>query len=134
MQSSRGCPFCHPHEDPHQHIVIENDTCYFLQHDDHQTILEGSGVIVPKAHRQTTFDLTPEEWTDTRDLLHKAKAYLDAKFSPDGYTLGWNVGLVSNQTIPHAHFHVVPRYADEPHAGKGLRYWLKQEDNRRTGR
>lgn len=114
--------------------MIESETCYFLQHDHHQGILEGSGVIVPKAHRQTTFDLTPEEWVDSYDLLHKVKPLLDAKFAPDGYTLGWNVGLVSNQTIPHAHFHIVPRYADEPHAGKGLRHWLKREDNRRPGR
>lgn len=133
MTQTIRCPFCRPQDDPHQHIVFENDTCYFLQHDHHQDILEGSGVIVPKEHRQTTFDLTLAEWIGIHDLLHKAKAYLGERFRPDGYTLGWNVGLVSNQTIPHAHFHVVPRYSDEPNAGKGLRYWLKQEDNRRKG-
>ena len=31
----------------------------------------------------------------------------------------------------HAHLHVIPRFAAEPHAGKGIRYWLKQESNRR---
>lgn len=134
MTETVSCPFCHPHDDVHQHIVFENDTCYFLQHDHHQDVLEGTGVIVPKEHRQTTFDLTLDEWVGINDLLHKAKAYLDERFQPDGYTLGWNVGLVSNQTIPHAHFHIVPRYSDEPHAGKGLRYWLKQEKNRRSSR
>jgi diadenosine tetraphosphate (Ap4A) HIT family hydrolase len=134
MTESPDCPFCHPREDPHQHVVLENDSCYFLQHDQHQDVLQGCGIIVPKAHRRTTFDLTLEEWTGIYELLHLAKRKLDEGFSPDGYTLGWNVGLVSNQTIPHAHFHVVPRYADEPHAGKGLRYWLKQEDNRRQPR
>ncbi|WDL98525.1 HIT family protein [Alicyclobacillus sp. ALC3] len=134
MPISIDCPFCQPQDDPHQHVVIENETCYFLQHDGHQDILEGTGIIVPKAHRPTAFDLTPQEWADTYELLHQAKAYLDAKFAPDGYTLGWNVGLVSNQTVPHAHFHVVPRYSDEPYAGKGLRYWFKQEANRRQGR
>lgn len=128
------CPFCSPQQDPQQHIVLENATCYFLQHEQHQDILEGSGVIVPKAHRPTTFDLTEGEWRDLRSLLLQARAYLAERYRPDGYTLGWNVGSVSNQEIPHAHFHVVPRYADEPHAGKGIRHWLKQEDNRRTTR
>lgn len=132
MTETLKCPFCHPQEDPHQNIVFENDTCYFLQHDHYQDILQGSGVIVPKEHRQTTFDLTLEEWMGIYELLHLAKSHLHARFSPAGYTLGWNVGQVSNQTILHAHFHVVPRYDDEPHAGKGLRYWLKQEENRRT--
>lgn len=114
--------------------MFENDTCYFLQHDDNQDILQGCGIIVPKEHRQTTFDITLEEWIGIYELLHLAKANIDERFSPDGYTLSWNVGKVSNQTISHAHFHVVPRYADEPHAGKGLRYWLKQEDNLRKRR
>ncbi len=129
-----ACPFCHPQRDPHQHIVLENETCYFLQHDHHQDILEGSGVIVPKMHRPTTFDLTEAEWMDLRALLLQARTYLAERYGPAGYTLGWNVGSVSNQEIPHAHFHVIPRYADEPHAGKGLRHWLKQEDKRRTAR
>jgi len=91
-------------------------------------------VIVPKEHRPTTFDLTLQEWKDIHEALHRAKDYVDEHFHPDGYTLGWNVGLVSNQTIPHAHFHVIPRYKDEPHAGKGLRHWLKQGNNRRKNR
>ena len=128
------CPFCYPQRDPYQHIILENETCHFLQHDQHQDVLEGSGVIVPKAHRPTAFDLTENEWTDLRALLLQARAYLGERYHPDGYTLGWNVGSVSNQEIPHAHFHVIPRYADEPHAGKGIRYWLKQEDNRRRTR
>lgn len=134
MIETVSCAFCNPKGDPQQHVVFENETCYFLQHDHDQDILEGSGVIVPKEHRQTTFDLTIEEWTGIHELLLKAKLYLDEHFSPDGYTLGWNVGLVSNQTISHAHFHIVPRYSNEPHAGKGLRYWLKREENRRGRR
>ena len=38
----------------------------------------------------------------------------------------------SHFTVFHAHLHVIPRYAGEPHAGKGIRHWLKREANRRT--
>lgn len=97
-------------------------------HDREQDVLVGSGVIVPKQHRATTFDLTSSEWHDTYALLHEAKAFLEETYGPDGYTLGWNVGTASNQTVPHAHLHVIPRYASGPHAGKGLRHWLKRPE------
>ncbi|TFD94350.1 HIT family protein [Jeotgalibacillus sp. R-1-5s-1] len=131
MAYDQHCPLCNPDQDIEQNIVLENATCYFLQHNKHQGILEGSGLIVPKNHRQDPFELTPEEWKDTYEILHEAKRILDEKYSPAGYTMGWNVGKVSNQEIPHSHLHVIPRYNDEPLAGRGIRYWLKQESNRR---
>jgi histidine triad (HIT) family protein len=134
MQLETNCPFCFPHEDPQQRIVLENNYCYFLQKDAEQTVLEGSGLIVPKSHRVNAFALTPEEWKATYDLLQHAKSILDEQYSPKGYTLGWNVGEASNQTILHAHLHVIPRFSDEPYAGRGLRYWLKQPANKRPGK
>ena len=89
-------------------------------------------MIVPKQHRTDTFALTKEEWGDTYELLQQAKEYLDIEYTPDGYTLGWNVGAASNQSVSHSHFHVIPRYNDEPLAGKGIRHWLKKPENRRA--
>lgn len=131
MSYEENCPFCNPNKDRNQQIVLENKTCYFLQHVKEQDVLQGSGVIVPKQHRILAFDLTKEEWTDTYELLQQAREYLDKQFAPDGYTLGWNVGDASNQSVKHSHFHVIPRYNDEPLAGKGLRHWLKQPENSR---
>lgn len=134
MSYDAKCPFCNPSKDFNQKIIFENSSCYFLQHTEQQDVLQGSGVIVPKQHRTDTFDLTKEEWNDTYELLQQAKEYLDNGLSPDGYTLGWNVGEASNQSIKHSHFHVIPRFNDEPLAGKGLRHWLKQPENRRIKR
>ncbi len=134
MLYEENCPFCNLDKDKEQNIVFENETCYFIQHNKEQEILEGCGLIVPKKHRSNTFDLTKDEWKDTYELLHRAKEYLDNKYSPDGYTLGWNVGKVSNQHIFHSHFHIIPRYNDEPLSGKGIRYWLKQPKNKRKNK
>ena len=134
MKKLVGCPFCEPEKDKDQVIVFENEFCMYLQHPKHQDILEGSGLIVPKVHRQTVFDLTQEEWNATYELMQQVKEFADEKYSPDGYTVGWNVGEASNQSIPHAHFHILPRFADEPYAGKGIRAWFKSEENRRPGK
>jgi hypothetical protein len=47
-------------------------------------------VIVPKAHRPTVFDLTREEVAATFDLLRDARPLFEARYRPDGYTIGWN--------------------------------------------
>jgi len=131
MNGEKDCLLCNPSKDVHQNIIFENDTCYFLMHSEQQDELEGCGVIIPKQHRANAFELTETEWKDTYHLLQKAKKYLDKNFAPAGYTIGWNVGEVSNQNIFHSHLHVIPRYNDEPLAGKGLRFWLKQTKNKR---
>lgn len=124
-----GCPFCDLDESGRQRVVLENEHCLFLQ--EPQEVLVGSGLIVPRAHRETVFDLTAEEWAATLALLHEVKALLDAQHAPQGYNLGWNSGAVAGQEVFHAHLHVIPRFADEPLAAKGIRYWLKQPENKR---
>lgn len=123
------CPFCHPRTDAPQDVLLENARCRFLRQP--HEVLVGSGFIVPRAHRETVFDLTADEWTATYDLLHDAKRWIEARHDPDGYTVGWNNGSVAGQTVFHVHLHVIPRFADEPLAGKGIRYWIKQSANKR---
>jgi histidine triad (HIT) family protein len=96
-----------------------------------QLLLRGSGIIVPKAHRETVFDLLPDEFTATQDLLLEVRPLLKQRYQPDGYTIGWNCFAASGQVIPHAHLHVLLRYADEPLAGKGIRWFFRQPENLR---
>ena len=123
------CPFCPSQLAQQQTIVLENEHCAFIQQP--QKVLTGSGLIVPRQHRETVFDLTPQEWQATYDLLAQVKALLDEQHAPEGYNVGWNVGHAGGQEVFHAHLHIIPRFSDEPLAGKGIRYWLKQPANRR---
>lgn len=126
----RNCLFCSIENDLEQKIILSNQYCMFLQKP--QEVLIGAGVIVPKQHRETVFDLSENEWSATFELLLEVKVYLDSKYKPKGYNIGWNVGNVGGQEIFHAHLHVIPRYEDEPMSGKGIRYWLKQPQNIRS--
>ena len=89
----------------------------------------GSYVIIPKSKVSSPFELSEKEWQDTKQLLATLKAYIDETYHPDGYNIGWNVGDVAGQHVAHAHLHVIPRFADEPLAGKGLRHFFKQDSN-----
>lgn len=120
------CPFCSPQANE---IVLESELCVFTQIS--QPVLMGSGLIIPRSHRETVFDLTKEEWRDTRELLMQVKSRLDHEHAPDGYNIGWNCGSIAGQEIRHAHLHIIPRFKDDPYAGRGIRWWLKRDENRR---
>lgn len=109
---------------------MSNEYCVFLHRP--EEILIGSGIIVPRRHCETVFDLTKEEWDSTFELLIEVKSYIDENYQPDGYNIGWNIGHIGGQEIFHAHLHVIPRFKDEPLSGKGIRYWLKQPQNKRV--
>ena len=122
----RDCSLCSWQDDPDQHRLCGTDSVLFLQNTRLQGSLLGSGIIIPTRHADTVFDLTPGEVQATFSLLVEVKIRPDREFNPDGYTVGWNCGAVGGQEIMHAHLHVIPRFRQEPHAGRGLRSWLKQ--------
>ena len=112
---------------------FENDTMIAVRSNNMKNnTLIGSYVIIPKSEVGSPFELSDKEWADSKALMTELKCYLDKKYHPDGYNIGWNVGKVAGQEVAHAHMHIIPRYSDEPLAGKGLRYWFKQPENIRA--
>ena len=98
----KNCLFCNLALEPNQKVLLRNEHCLFLQLKQAEVKgaqLEGSGVIVPKQHRETVFDLTEEEWKATYELLMEAKQYIDEKHEPDGYNVGWNCGEVGGNFL-----------------------------------
>lgn len=109
---------------------FENETMVAVRSNNlKNNTLIGSYVIIPKSQVGSPFELSDKEWADSKSLMKELKEYLDEKYKPDGYNIGWNVGKAAGQEVAHAHMHIIPRYADEPLAGKGLRYWFKQPEN-----
>lgn len=125
MNDADDCPFCLPRIEPR--IFLEDQVCFAIW--TNETPL-GSAMVLPRTHRRTAFDLTDEEWLGTRLMLHRVRQLLTETYAPDGFTVGWNVEPVGGQSVMHAHCHLVPRYQDEPFAGRGLRAWLKDPANR----
>ena len=121
------CPFCVAPRDPRQPVLDANDTCYLLGYQDESLL---GMMVIPFRHVETPFDLTSEEWAALQPLVLKAQNLL-ADHNPDGFNLGWNVGVVGGQEVFHVHLHVFARFADEPYAGSGIRRWFKSEKNRR---
>ena len=120
-----ACPFCEP---PAEQVIVRDGPCFAMWTGEAN---EGSAMVLPVAHKPTPFDLNADEWTATLRLLRAVKEGVQELHQPDGWNVGWNVHPVGGQSIPHAHCHLVPRYADEPYAGKGFRWWIKSDLNQR---
>lgn len=129
-----SCDFCDVDTFRSAEIFIEGDVSFFVANAfEEAQVLPGGGIICPRAHRETPLELTSEEWADTRTVLWLAKAALDERLRPDGYNLIWNVNPDAGQEVAHVHLHVIPRFQDEPYAGRGARWLLKQPENLRPG-
>ena len=128
-----ACTFCNYKNHPNEKVLFENDFCVCLDNN-FGNVLIGSCIIIPKAHKITVFDLNNEEWEATKDLVDRVKKYLDAKYNPDGYNVGWNCGAIGGQHVFHAHLHIIPRYADEPYAGRGIKNLIKPYSDRQGAR
>ncbi len=122
------CPFCLEHGLLFGDVIAQNEHAYLVTLPD--PVLKGSLMIIPLRHVETPFDLNEAEWLALKGLLTEAKKILDAR-GAQGYNVGWNVGAVAGQHVPHAHLHVFARFADEPLAGQGIRYAFKQLANKR---
>lgn len=125
----KDCPFCLDNNALRVKVIYEDDLWYFTGPDAEDG--SNAGMAITKRHVATPFDINKEEWSALHALLPQCKKLIDAQDQPDGYNLGWNVGAVGGQTVPHAHLHIAARYKDEAMAGKGIRYMFKAFRNKR---
>jgi histidine triad (HIT) family protein len=123
------CIYCNITQGSDHEVILSNDFCVYSLLKEQE--IEGAGIIVPRTHKETLFDLSQDEWNATYQLLQEVKNFLDNKYKPDGYNVGWNCGPVGGQHIFHSHLHVISRFSDEPLAGKGIRYLFKSKENKR---
>lgn len=111
------CPFCTMKPEK---IIVENKLCVAFF--DNHPVSRGHLLIIPKAHKETYFDLSAEEKVALDELIMRGKIYLDTNFAPDGFNIGFNAGEAAGQTIAHCHCHLIPRYeGDTPFPRGGIR-------------
>lgn len=112
------CPFC---TIAPEKIVARNAHSFTVR--DTLPVSPGHTLIVPKRHIASIFEATKDEVSALWDALMLARTQLLMAFSPDGFNIGINDGLVAGQTILHLHIHIIPRYkGDMPDPRGGIRW------------
>lgn len=130
MNQESTCPFCLENNLINVRVLFEDDLWYFTEMN--EKAISNAGMAITKRHLETPFEINELEWSRLRELLPEFKIILDKHEPAQGYNIGWNVYPTGGQNVAHAHLHVIARYDNEPLAGKGIRYALKDERNRRA--
>jgi len=74
---------------------------------------EGHALVLTKEPAETIFDLSPEGAAACIRTAQKVAGAIRASLAPDGVIVSQFNGAAAGQTVPHVHFHVVPRRAGE---------------------
>lgn len=74
---------------------------------------KGHSVVIPKKHGATIFDFSTEELSSVMNGVKNTSTKIDKALNPDGYNIGCNHGEAGGQSVPHLHFHIIPRYVGD---------------------
>lgn len=88
-------------------IVEETpDTLAFVR----ESSTPGYLLVIPKRHVPSIFDLTDDESISLILRVVRVARAIRKAFDPDGLNVFQNNGVIGFQTVPHVHFHVLPRF------------------------
>ncbi len=120
------CPFCQA--DPARVFFDVDETILCLW--DGYPVAPGHALVVPRRHVGSWFEATRTEQSRLLEGIEIAKREIVARYAPDGFNIGVNVGEAAGQTVDHLHVHVIPRYqGDVPDPRGGVRHVIPGKGN-----
>ncbi len=115
MTHSEPCPFCQILDGAADAEILaesESFVCFL----DAYPVTEGHALVVPREHVQYF------EALDTNGLfefLQECLAIVNDRYEPDATNIGLNNGPEAGQTVPHLHWHLIPRYVGDVEDPRG---------------
>ena len=71
---------------------------------------DGHVLIIPKAPAEQIFDLPDAALVAAIRMTQRLAVAVRQALQPDGVFVGQFNGAAAGQTVPHVHFHVIPRW------------------------
>lgn len=106
----RDCPFCRivRGDDPSTEIICDGPTWVAFFPTEPAT--PGHTLVVPREHVPDLWSLNRDLAADLMNAVVKVGRAIRVAVTPMGMNLISSSGAVAEQTVFHAHLHVVPRY------------------------
>ena len=92
--------------------VYEDDLV--LAYLDINPFTKGHTLVIPKAHTEGLLDTTEATLAAVIARVKQVAAHLKVALKADGFNILQNNGEAAGQSVKHVHFHIVPRYGNEP--------------------
>lgn len=122
LNAGNGCPLCAPrpdHSEFHDLVKKLSVSSLYLVRD--QAYRGTCGLVFDPRHVTRIGQLAPEEWSAFSADLARAEAAVHAAVKPDHINVE-SLGM----TVPHLHWHIVPRYKGDPRWGGPI--WTTERD------
>ncbi len=106
------CVFCKivKGEIPAQKLYEDEHIISFL---DVFPVGRGHSLVVPKVHCSNLQEAPPEILGHLTQAAQKVAKALVSGLRADAFNMFLNNGKVAGQIVPHLHFHILPRFADD---------------------
>ena len=88
--------------------VYEDDVV--LAYLDINPFTKGHILVIPKEHTEGLLDTPDATLAAVIARVKKVAAHVKEALPCDGFNILQNNGAAAGQTVPHIHFHIVPRY------------------------
>ncbi|MBN2454504.1 HIT domain-containing protein, partial [Candidatus Woesearchaeota archaeon] len=96
--------------------IYEDD--YVLAFLDIGPVHKGHTLVIPKEHHETLLEMPDEQLKHVSVALKKVAVAVKKATECDGISLAMSNHEAAGQVVPHAHFHIMPRFEND-----GLKLW-----------
>ncbi|KAJ7078506.1 diadenosine hydrolase [Mycena epipterygia] len=72
-------------------------------------IVPGHVLVLPTRHVSRLADLSVPELTSLMSAVQQVGSVIERAYGADGLTVACQDGKAAGQTVPHVHFHILPR-------------------------
>jgi ATP adenylyltransferase len=103
-----SCPFCKNGE------ARRASNRYAFTVLDRRPLSPGHSLVISRRQVPTVFDLRFAEYRACFELVRKVGELLEKERRAKSFNIVVNCGSEANQTVSHAHIHLVPRYCGAP--------------------
>jgi histidine triad (HIT) family protein len=118
------CVFCKIRDGqiPSVRVFEDERTLAFM---DINPLSDGHCLVIPRAHAPTIFEAEEADLRAAITTARRVARALRAALRPDGLNVLQANGAAAFQSVPHLHFHLVPRWTGD---GKGFDWALVPGD------
>jgi len=99
------CPFCTP--EILNSVFAKSEHFYAIYNI--APVFPGHSLIIPKEHFVSILNLSEEQLTEMTIFAGKVTRLLISVFKTEGFNWSIQDNETAGQSIPHVHFHIVPR-------------------------
>jgi histidine triad (HIT) family protein len=119
-----ACIFCAIRDGRAPAVVIAEEA-RSLAIMDRNPLNDGHVLVIPRVHAGSLFEIAEADLLAAASLARRLALAIRHSLAPDGLHLLQNSGGAALQSVPHFHFHLIPRWTGD---GKGFDWPLVPGD------